>query len=119
EYRLLCGGCRARPVAEGKSIMAADPVCEYSPMERPVIMPLPDLAEGEITWEEQAETRLNRIPGFIRKMVKKRAEAYVSGKNESVVQVHHLEELTARRFGSNGPGRPSLSKIKEMYRATK
>jgi hypothetical protein len=36
-------------------------------------------------------------------MVKKKAEAYVLEQEETVVKVHHLEEMTARRFGGKRP----------------
>ena len=100
EYRVVCGGCRARPVAQGKSLIASDPLCEYSPQGKPLIQPLLDAAVVEISWDEAALTRLNRIPGFVQKMVKKKAEAYVLEKKETTVKIHHLEELTARRFGN-------------------
>jgi AdoMet-dependent heme synthase len=108
EYRTLCGGCRARPVAQGNSIMASDTMCNYHPKGDELINPLSDPVPGVISWDDAALTRLNRIPGFIRKMIKKRAEAYVLEKNESIVEVHHLEELTARRFGDR---KPNLRKL--------
>jgi hypothetical protein len=63
---------------------------------------------NEVSWDEAALVRLERIPGFIRKMVKKKAEAYVLDNSESIVRVRHLEELTARRFGSNRQKKPKL-----------
>ncbi len=107
EYRLLCGGCRARPVAKGDGLFDSDPLCEFVPEGTAPIDPLADADPVDIAWDDAALTRLQRIPGFIRKMVKKRAEAYVSDQGESVVTVAHLEELTSRRFGDKGPKRPS------------
>jgi len=106
EYRELCGGCRARPIAEGKSIMDEDPWCDYQPQPVTVIKPWqPD--KNTIAWSAEAEKRLERIPGFIRKMVKKKAEAYVQEKGEMIITCEHLNEMTARRFGSRKPRRPS------------
>jgi radical SAM protein with 4Fe4S-binding SPASM domain len=110
EYRSLCGGCRARPVAQGKNIMASDTLCDFEPQGKPLITNLPESATASISWDHVALTRLNKIPGFIRKMVKRRAEAYVLEREESIVEVHHLEELTARRFGNNKPGSTMLIK---------
>lgn len=113
EYRSLCGGCRARPVAQGGSIMASDALCDFNPQGKSLVRVLSDSTTAKISWDAAALTRLDRIPGFIRKMVKKRAEAYVLEKKESIVEVHHLEELTARRFGNNKP-RPGKPAVRRM-----
>jgi len=106
EYRSLCGGCRARPFAQGDGLFGSDLLCSYIPEGGPLIEPLRD--PNEVSWDEAALVRLERIPGFIRKMVKKKAEAYVLDNSESIVRVRHLEELTARRFGSNRQKKPKL-----------
>ncbi|MCK5924210.1 MAG: SPASM domain-containing protein, partial [Methylococcales bacterium] len=105
EYRQLCGGCRARPVAAGNALLDEDEFCTYVPGTGKVIKAL-DLAEVEIQWSEEAHTRLERIPRFVRKMVKKRAETYVAEQGESIVTPDHLAILSARRFGGKPPKRP-------------
>ncbi len=105
EYQQLCGGCRARPVALGKDLMDEDEFCRYVPGNSAMIVPLPSLAET-VRWSDEAEQRLQRIPRFIRKMVKKRAEAYVTELGESCVTPQHLSTLSARRFGGKMPKRP-------------
>lgn len=77
EYQKLCGGCRARPLALGQGLMDADPWCSYDPQEGPVVEPLTAAPSLDIAWDRAAEQRLSRVPGFLRKMVKKRAEDYV------------------------------------------
>jgi len=106
EYRKLCGGCRARPVAAGGDLMDADPFCAYVPEGGAVIEPLAELAGSCIRWTEQAETRISRIPAFLRQMIRKRAEAYVFELGEEAVTTDHLDVLTARRFGNGVPRRP-------------
>jgi radical SAM protein with 4Fe4S-binding SPASM domain len=106
EYRKLCGGCRARPLALGGDLMDPDPWCVYQPQGGPVIQPLSDETLGDISWSTQAGQRLNRVPGFLRKIVKKRAEAYVAELGLNRVTPEHLDELVAKRFGDNGPQRP-------------
>jgi radical SAM protein with 4Fe4S-binding SPASM domain len=105
EYRELCGGCRARAIAEGKSITDEDPGCDYQPQAVTVIQPWQPI-ENTITWSEEAEARLGRVPGFIRKMVRKKAEAYVQEKGEVLITCEHLNEMTARRFGNRKPYHP-------------
>ena len=75
------------------------PVAKVLPQGKPLVEPLSDVGLVDVSWDEAALVRINRIPGFIRKMVKKKAEAYVLQQRETVVKVHHLEEMTARRFG--------------------
>jgi len=106
EYRKLCGGCRARPVAAGGDLMDADPFCAYVPEGGAVIEPLAELAGPCIRWTEQAGTRLSRVPAFLRQMIRKRAEAYVFELGEDAVTTDHLDVLTARRFGNGAPRRP-------------
>jgi radical SAM protein with 4Fe4S-binding SPASM domain len=110
EYRQLCGGCRARPVALGNDLMDADPVCAYTPGSGPTIVPLSSLENHHIRWSAEADRRLLRIPAFVRKLVKKRAEAYVAELGEQLVTPAHLSTLSARRFGNGGPARPPPSR---------
>ena len=105
EYRKLCGGCRARPLAMGGSIMDADPWCNHSPSGKPVIQPLIERQNTTISWSAEAQQRLERVPGFLRKMVRKRAETHVQELGEELVTSEHMATLAARRFGDNLPGR--------------
>lgn len=100
EYRLICGGCRARPLASGEGLMDADDLCVYQPQGKALLIPMTSYEAGVPLWSPDAEQRLSRIPKFLRKMVKKRAEAYVSGLGEEQVTCQHLSDLAAARFGS-------------------
>ncbi len=104
EFRQLCGGCRARPLTQGNTILDEDPWCDYQPQSDKVIEPWVE-EEDQLTWHPEAERRINRIPGFIRKIVKKKAEAYVLERGESIITCDHLSEMTAKRFGSRKPWR--------------
>ncbi|MCP4379113.1 MAG: radical SAM protein, partial [bacterium] len=111
EFRLLCGGCRARPRALGGTLMDTDPWCVYEPGGAELIQPLSSESDVDVSWSEQAEQRLSRVPGFLRKMVKKRAEDFVRESGETVVSVEHMATLAARRFGDDGP--PSMEQPHE------
>ncbi len=105
EYTKLCGGCRARPLAIGKTIMDADPWCDYQPGDGEIIQPL--IAQTPtINWTPEAQQRLTRVPAFLRKMVKKRAEEYAGEQGSAQVTTQHLATLSARQFGDKGPPRP-------------
>jgi len=108
EYSQLCGGCRARPIAAGRDLMDEDPFCVYVPQGGKVIAPLTDIDLADVRWSGEAEQRLGCIPFFVRRLVKKRAEAYVAGIGESVVTPEHLSSLSARRFGGNRPKMPGF-----------
>ncbi len=102
EYARLCGGCRARPLARSGNLMGEDFLCGYQPAGGAVIEPGSDLG-GTVTWTPEAEARLARVPPFLRRMVRGRAEAYVRQQGGEAVEVGHLQELARRRFGAAGP----------------
>jgi len=109
EYQKLCGGCRARPLAMGGDLMDSDPYCAYVPQGKAIIEPFSVNANQNICWHKDAEKRLSRIPGFLQKLIKKRAEAYVIELGEQEVKVEHLSQLAAKRFGKNLPfSKPSF-----------
>ena len=107
EYQSLCGGCRARALATEGDLMAADTWCSYLPAGGTVIQPWQEQdaqdQNMEVHWSPSAEQRLSRVPAFLRKMIKKRAESYVRECHESIVTPEHLNTLVQRRFGSKGP----------------
>jgi radical SAM protein with 4Fe4S-binding SPASM domain len=110
EYRVLCGGCRARPLASGNGLMDADDLCAYQPRGAAVVQAISSTEISAPSWSPEAQQRLSRVPDFLRKMVKKRAEAYVSGLGEDRVTCQHLSNLAAARFGASGP--PKLSTVR-------
>ncbi len=112
EFRLLCGGCRARPRALGGTLMDTDPWCVFEPGGAELIQPLAAQSGADVTWSADAEQRLARVPGFLRKMVRKRAEDFVRESGETVVSVEHMATLATRRFGDDGP--PSVQKLPQF-----
>jgi radical SAM protein with 4Fe4S-binding SPASM domain len=110
EFQKLCGGCRARPLAMGDSLMDTDPWCIHVPDGSAVIEPL--VAQPKkLAWSNEAEQRLSRVPSFLRKMVRSRAESYALGLGLNVVTEEHLAALAAKRFGGNGPPRPNMQEV--------
>ncbi len=111
EYKKLCGGCRARPLAMGGDLMQADPYCSYVPAGGSIIEPFLQVTDSSIQWHELATRRLGKIPGFLQKMIKKRAEAYVLELGETEVKPEHLSNLASKRFAGKLPfTKPSLYK---------
>ena len=117
EYRMLCGGCRARPLAAGGELMDADDLCGYQPQKKAPITPVVDFTRAEPQWSAEAEQRLARVPEFLRLMVKKRTEAYVSELGEDCVTGRHMAQLAAARFGSAGPPKmPVDDSVSTLFR---
>ncbi|MBT3204851.1 MAG: radical SAM protein [Gammaproteobacteria bacterium] len=103
EFQKLCGGCRARPLAAGKQLMDEDTSCGYIPHHGDIIEPVTDFETANLIWSDDASKKLNRIPGFIRNMVKKRTETYVLDLGEELITIAHMQQLSAKRFGNNLP----------------
>lgn len=102
EFQKLCGGCRARPLARDGNLMGEDFLCSYDPKGGAVIQPLAP-QHGGIEWSEDASAHLARIPGFVRRMVRLRAEDHVRQNGRSTVTADDLAYLKKRRFGDAGP----------------
>ena len=107
EFQVLCGGCRARPLARDGNMMGEDYLCTYQPKGGAVIRPMVP-QQGAMIWNNDAQNRLDRVPGFVRRMVRRRAEDYVREQGRNRVTAADLEFLKKRRFGDAGP--PMLAK---------
>lgn len=99
EYRVVCGGCRARAWAEEGDLLAADPACGYEPDdEAPVIEPRsvtygsPEV-ERELVWSPEAEARIARAPSFVRGVVTARVEKFAAEHGYDSVTTEVLDEV--------------------------
>ncbi|MDA8388837.1 MAG: SPASM domain-containing protein, partial [Nitrospiraceae bacterium] len=113
-YRLLCGGCRARAYAHKKDYLHEDPWCAYAPAPgeavKEAVMPpstaainstinstIQGLAEpAGPAWSREAGERLNRVPFFVRSMVKAAVERYARERGCSEITPAIMEELKGR-----------------------
>ena len=102
EFKILCGGCRARPLAMDGNMMGEDTLCTYQPQGGAVITPMA-LADTIMSWSTDAETHIARVPGFVRRMVRNRAEKYVQKEGRTEVTKDDLTHLAKARFGDAGP----------------
>ncbi len=103
EFQKLCGGCRARPLARGEGLMGEDFLCSYQPQGGAVIEPMGQGTTATLNWAPEAEAHLARVPGFVRRMVRKRAEDHVRAEGRNTVTRGDLETLARARFGDKGP----------------
>jgi len=94
-YKGLCGGCRARALAEQKDINAADPSCRYEPAEVKT-------AEKKKTiksplWSAEAKERLKKAPRFLRPMISRGLERYARHKGIEEITPSLMAELRDKR----------------------
>jgi radical SAM protein with 4Fe4S-binding SPASM domain len=112
EFRLICGGCRARAYTFYHDYMAEDPWCEYAPKEGEIIKP-PAVESSLKTdscgtsiprWTKEAEERLKRVPLFVRSMVRSAAERYAVENCYGEITPEMMDELRqkAGRMGIVG-----------------
>lgn len=93
EFNDICGGCRARAYAETGDIMGEDPWCEYEPGVRGKDDTI------QIQWTEEALERLERVPAFLREMVRKGVEGYARRKGLKEVTPDLMAGLRKRAQG--------------------
>jgi len=102
EFQKLCGGCRARPLARSGNMMGEDFLCSYEPQGGAIVETLVPTGQT-LEWDAEAETRISRVPGFVRRMVKKRVEADVRSKGRMVVTADDISRLANERFKDGLP----------------
>ena len=101
EYSKMCGGCRARPFARYDNLMGEDFLCNYEPGQGAVIEPLGD-SGPTLTWSPEAETRLSRVPPFVRRMVRRGVESYVQEQGRDIITPEDMSAVAKKRFGEGG-----------------
>lgn len=75
DFRVSCGGCRARAAALHGDLMAEDPKCGYMKPADALPEPVPSSTGAQaVAWTPEAAALLERIPGFVRARVKERIE---------------------------------------------
>lgn len=106
EYAALCGGCRARPLARSGNLMGEDFLCTYQPGGGCVIEPFVDVGPT-ISWSAEAEARLERVPPFVRRFVRRRAEACARQLGQEIVTAGLLHALAKRRVSAASRSMPA------------
>lgn len=99
EFRLLCGGCRARAFCEKGELMAEDPSCSYLPGGGAAVAVQDDTSptNRKVSWAPDASVRLERIPLFLRGRIKRKLEEKAVAEGRLVVTVHLMKRLKAER----------------------
>jgi len=103
DYRISCGGCRARALATLGELMAEDGKCTYCPPSSARPEPLPQCKTRELVWTPEAQRMLERIPGFVRGKVKDSLEQKAKAAGEASISVVFMQ---AHRPAALPFGRP-------------
>jgi AdoMet-dependent heme synthase len=98
EYRMVCGGCRARALATSGDYLAEDPGCVYEPPgDRPLVerkrVTYGSAASAGLTWSKEASERMSRIPSFVRGVVMQRVEDFARSRGLTSVTPELLSEI--------------------------
>jgi radical SAM protein with 4Fe4S-binding SPASM domain len=98
EYRLVCGGCRARALATSGDVLAEDPSCAYDPPAGHPLVERRPIAYGStpapsLAWSPAARDRLARIPSFVRGVVVQRVEGFARSRGLEAVTPELLDEI--------------------------
>lgn len=99
EYRVVCGGCRARAYAEAGDLLATDESCAYEPAGGPVVLPKKQVTYGQplatesMPWTDAARERIARVPGFVRGVVVARVEAFARDRGHEAVTLAVMDAV--------------------------
>ncbi|MBI4083901.1 MAG: radical SAM protein [Candidatus Lambdaproteobacteria bacterium] len=108
-YRALCSGCRARALADRGDLMAEDPACALPAADAAgaviAVAATALYGSGEaggavIAWEPEALESLERIPPFVRGMVRRRLERFAAERGAATVTRAMMVEIRDRMTGA-------------------
>jgi len=111
EHAEICGGCRARALAEMGDLLEEDPLCTYQPPgktgdrgRRVQSSPSSEskALHSELKWDDRALERIQKVPPFMKGMIVRMIEARAKEKGMDLVTSEFIGEMKARS-GIHGP----------------
>ncbi len=96
---MLCNGCRAKPLRPSHGDYLDEDLWSLNtPKGGRRIEPLFE-EEIELVWEKEVKNCLERLPYFLRKMIKGRVERYAKGVGKDHVILQMMEDLRKKILG--------------------
>ena len=95
--KAVCGGCRARALADSGDLLGEDPLCSYVPMGKDTVKLSAALATDHV-WDERAQERIKKIPVFMRGMIVKMIEAKARERGVGVITSEMIDELKTQGY---------------------
>lgn len=92
DYRVSCGGCRARALATKGDLMAEDGKCTYRPPAQATPESPSSSCAPSVNWSPEAQRLLDRIPSFVRDKVRDSLEQKVKAAGEVVVSADFMRQ---------------------------
>lgn len=92
EYIDVCGGCRARALAEKGDLMEEDPLCVYRPSGGERARTKSNF-QSELIWDEKAKNRIRNVPIFMKTMVIRVIESKAKEMGMNVVTSELIDEI--------------------------
>jgi len=110
EFQVMCGGCRARPLASHGDLFGEDELCSYEPHGGAVIQPLIEAERRPLLWDQEAINRLENLPFFLQKMIRTKVEQAAHDQQLDSVSLELMNSLRTKRFGNRMPAFPFKKK---------
>lgn len=98
EYSELCGGCRARALAEKGDFMGEDSFCGYVPRGQGKVKLTP-AAKGELEWTDAARQRTAKAPFFMQSVIVKIIEEQAKKRGVSRITSEFIDEIKGANPG--------------------
>ncbi|MBF0317977.1 MAG: radical SAM protein [Nitrospirae bacterium] len=103
EYTEICGGCRARALAQHGDFMEEDSLCLYEPTGHDKVtgkdkVELDDNFQGSIQWDDAAKARMKRTPAFMRNMIIGLIEKKANEKGIAVITSDFVDEIKSQDY---------------------
>ncbi|RJQ50405.1 MAG: radical SAM protein [Nitrospiraceae bacterium] len=92
KYAVICGGCRARALAESGDFMEEDSLCTYTPSGDEEIR-LDAGCVTELSWDDAAKDRIRKVPVFMQGMIIKMIETKAKERGIEVITGELIGEL--------------------------
>lgn len=92
EYAEVCGGCRARALADSGDFMGEDSFCDYVPRGTGKIV-LSPVIRGELEWTEEARQRTKKAPFFMQSVIVKIIEEQARKKGITRITTEVIDEI--------------------------